>query len=301
MCCLFGLLDPQRNLTGARKTRLLHALATAAEARGTDASGIAYNAARKLVIHKAPVPGRMLKFQIPDDATAIMGHTRMTTQGNEIFNRNNHPFRGNTPTGAFALAHNGVLYNDKELREKLELPRTTIQTDSYIAVQLIEQREALDFSSLKYMAEQVEGSFTFTVLDAEDNLYIVKGDSPFYMLRFPKRKISLYASTEEILQTAAKLARLLLRDAERVDIDSGEIVKIDRAGEITRGTFDDARLYQGVWSYSRQYACCGGDSHLSELKDVAAWMGYPPELIDYFTARGYVPEEIEEILYEGEI
>ena len=33
MCCLFGLLDPNQTLTGPRKTRLLHLLTTAAEAR----------------------------------------------------------------------------------------------------------------------------------------------------------------------------------------------------------------------------------------------------------------------------
>ena len=153
-------------MSGAEKTKLLHALATAAEVRGTDASGLAYHTAGKLVVRKAPVPGHALKFQIPDDAGAIMCHARMTTQGNERFNRNNHPFRGNTPAGAFALAHNGILWNDRELRERLNLPATNIETDSYIAVQLIEQKGALGFSGLKYMAETVEGSFTFTVLDA---------------------------------------------------------------------------------------------------------------------------------------
>ena len=64
-------------------------------------------------------------------------------------------------------------------------PKTRIETDSYIGVQLIEQKGTLDFSSLRYMAEQVEGSFTFTVLDAEDSLYIVKGDNPFCLYYFP--------------------------------------------------------------------------------------------------------------------
>ena len=51
------------------------------------------------------------------------------------------------------------------LRKRLPLPFTKIETDSYVAVQLLEQKKTLDFASLKYMAEQVEGSFTFTVLD----------------------------------------------------------------------------------------------------------------------------------------
>ena len=102
----------------------------------------------------------------------------------------------------FALAHNGVLYNDMTLRKGLHLPKTKIQTDSYIAVQLIEQKKALNFDSLKYMAEEVEGSFTFTVLDRRDRLYIVKGDNPLCLLHLPSLGLYLYASTEEILRRA---------------------------------------------------------------------------------------------------
>ena len=116
MCCLYGLIDTKRSLSEARKMKLLHALATAAEVRGTDASGIAYRTEGRLMIRKAAIPGHRLKMSVPGDTITIMGHARMTTQGNEKFNRNNHPFRGKTPAGAFALAHNGVLWNqDKRM------------------------------------------------------------------------------------------------------------------------------------------------------------------------------------------
>lgn len=45
--------------------------------------------------------------------------------------------------------------------DPLELPRTKIRTDSYIAVQLIEQKKAFNFERLCYIAEQIEGSFAF--------------------------------------------------------------------------------------------------------------------------------------------
>ena len=297
MCCLFGLLDPNQTLTGPQKTRLLHLLATAAEVRGTDASGIAYNTKNKLVIRKAPVSGHALRFRIPDDTIAVMGHARMTTQWDEIFNRNNHPFLGNTPARAFALAHNGILHNGKELRRKLRLPHTPIQTDSYIAVQLIEHKRSLDFSSLKYMAETVEGSFTFTVLDAADNLWIVKGDNPLSLWRFPGG-MYVYASTVEILSTALRGFGIPAEGAEKIQIDSGEIVKIGRDGIITRGSFDDSRLYAGAWGW---YPRCAPTSPMDELKSAAVWMGYPPEMVDRYAACGYGLEEIEELLYEGEI
>ena len=77
-----------------------------------------------------------------------MGHTRMATQGSAGKNRNNHPFEGHSGSSSFALAHNGVLYNDRILRRELKLPATAIETDSYAAVQLLERQKALTPDSL---------------------------------------------------------------------------------------------------------------------------------------------------------
>ena len=63
-----------------------------------------------------------------------------------------------------------MLYNDKELKKEKNLPKTHIETDSYVAVQLIEKQGKLDFESLKSMAEDVQGSFTFTILNENNTL-----------------------------------------------------------------------------------------------------------------------------------
>lgn len=91
MCCLFGIVDHRRSLTVKQKNRLLSALAVAAEARGTDATGIAYNSGGKLRIYKRPWLARRMHFRVPIDAKVIMGHTRMATQGSARKRQNNHP------------------------------------------------------------------------------------------------------------------------------------------------------------------------------------------------------------------
>lgn len=107
MCCLFGIYDYGHSLTAAQKKRLVSALAVASEDRGTDATGIAYNHNGHLTVYKRPYPAHLMRFKLPDDALCVMGHTRMTTQGDEKHNYNNHPFEG-TAGIPFALAHNGV-------------------------------------------------------------------------------------------------------------------------------------------------------------------------------------------------
>ena len=96
-------------------------------------------------------------YRVPRDATVVLGHTRMTTQGDARLNQTNHPLPGRTPDHRFALAHKGVLFNDKLLRKKYKLPATNVETDSYVAVQLLEQYGTMDFDGLEYMAEQLEG------------------------------------------------------------------------------------------------------------------------------------------------
>ena len=94
MCGLFGFSDPNHTLTQKQMRRLTTALATASEQRGTDASGIAYVQGQNLRIYKRPKPAHAMTWLVPAHTTAVMGHTRMTTQGNGAINANNHPFPG---------------------------------------------------------------------------------------------------------------------------------------------------------------------------------------------------------------
>ena len=310
MCCLFGLIDYRHHLTGRKKSRIISVLASACEIRGTDATGVAYNVGGTQRIYKRPVPAHCMHIRIPEPARVMMGHTRMTTQGSAKRNYNNHPFPGRAGKDVFALAHNGVLHNDEILRREFRLPRTKIQTDSYIAVQLIEQKNALNFESLRYMAENVEGSFTFTVLDRKDRLYIVKGDNPLCLLHFPSLGMYLYASTEEILRHAMSRMGLGTQAACKIPLESGEILRIDRDGTLTRSTFDSSRLfarwqapfwdmpYRSPWAGT---GCSSASGHyLEEIKSVAAAFGYAPEEIDWLAEAGFSPEELEEFLYCGQ-
>ena len=303
MCCLFGFIDYAGALSVKQKSRLIRELSIAAEARGTDATGIAYNTSRGLQIYKRPLAAHRLHLRIPAEAHVVMGHTRMTTQGSAKKNFNNHPFLGHVKGESFALAHNGVVWNDLELRHAKHLPRTKVQTDSYIAVQLIERQNALNLSSLKCMAEQVEGSFSFSVLSEQDELWLVKGDNPLTIVHFPTVGVYVYASTAEILNKALARCGNWLGRGEKVDIEMGDIVKIDRNNRITRGTFDASKFYLSSWGYwdTPLYpkAPHSEEEHLALLKSVAKAFGFTGEMIDRLLDQGFTTMEIEELLYDG--
>lgn len=303
MCCLFGFVDYVGSLSAKQKSRLIRELSISAEARGTDATGIAYNTPRGLQIYKRPLAAHRLHPRIPAEAHVVLGHTRMATQGSAKKNYNNHPFCGHVKGKSFALAHNGTIWNDIELRHTKHLPRTKVQTDSYIAIQLIEQQKALNLSSLKCMAEQVEGSFSFSVLSEQDDLWLVKGDNPLTIVHFPKVGVYAYASTSEILNKALTRCGNWLGRGEKVDIEMGDIVRIDRNGRITRGTFDASKFYRSSWGYwdTPLYPRLphSEEEHLSLLKSVAKAFGFTDKMVDRLLEQGFTIDDIEEILYEG--
>lgn len=297
MCALFGWLDYKHIIPNKILKKLTQALANAAEERGTDAAGISYIHDGKVIIYKRPKPAHKIRFNAPDGTTAIMGHTRLTTQGNQKFNFNNHPFYGHADK-EFSFAHNGVLYNDVELRKEKHLPNTHIETDSYVAVQLIEQQKKLDFNSLKYMAESVHGNFTFTVLDEDDSLYIIKGSNPMCLLHFEMLGLYVYASTESIMKNALRKVNMLSFLYTRIETAHGDIIKIDKNGTITRSEFEGKEDFRYA-SFMRYYDDWEDDyynQHEQLLLDMCNCYGIDENDVILLLDYGYSADEIEDML-----
>ena len=302
MCAIFGVLDYKGNLEAVQRLRLVKALGTAAEVRGIDATGIAFFQRNKLCIQKAAKPAHKMKYRIPSEVRYIMGHTRMTTQGSANKNQNNHPFSGKAGGTAFALAHNGMLHNDRALRFEHDLPKTDIETDSYVAVQLIEQQKELTFDSLRTMAEAVEGSFVFTVLNQDNSLYFVKGDNPLTLYHYPKLGLYLYASTEDILLIALNGLWLEHLKAEIIQPEDGDILRIDCHGEQSYGRFAIMDSWSAwmlpAWEPARAFGRrLPVSEYIQDLKSIAGCYGYTAEEIDDMLTNGYTPEEVENMLY----
>lgn len=298
MCALFGVIDYGRSLSTKQKTKIITALAQTCEARGKDATGIAYNSGGRLNIYKRPLAARKMRFRLPGNAYTVMGHTRMATQGDERINANNHPFRGITVDSEFALAHNGVICNDRELRQTHNLPTPQIETDSYIAVQLIEQAGWFNFASIAAMAEKLYGTFTFTLLDNTDNLYVVKGNNPLCLYHWPKSKLYLYASTEALLTEALSKLPNFTEKPQKIYLDQGDILRIDPQGSRNVEYFDTANLTRAV-TYSRPVGIYNR-FYIDELKSISHAFGYTPEDIDELIHEGITSEEIEDYFYGGD-
>lgn len=299
MCAVFGFLDYKGKISNSVLKRLIRNLSVAAEERGTDATGISYVRNGEIVTFKKP------KLYFPAGTKAVTGHTRMTTQGSDKRNCNNHPFEGSCSTEKFALAHNGVLYNDKELRREQHLPATEIETDSYIAVQLLEHGENLNAENIKRMAELVEGSLVFTILRNDNTLFLVKGSNPLTLYHYPELGIYVYASIKSILEKALKKSALPYEFCE-IDVSEGDILEISPNGKISKSKFEVKDKYH---SFFNPYNWCSSeyadwwekDEREEMLMEYCCMFGVSEEDVQLLHDFGYDADEIEQMLMDTDM
>ena len=292
MCAVFGYFDYKGKVSNAILKNLIQNLSIAAEVRGTDATGISYVNHGKVVTFKKAKPAHNVKLYFPKNTRAVIGHTRMTTQGSEKYNYNNHPFDGRCGMETFALAHNGVLYNDAELKAKYHLPKTPIETDSYVAVQLLEQEKQLHAESIKKMAELVNGSFVFTILRNDNTLFLVKGNNPLTLYHFPKIGIYVYASTKSILDNALQKIHMMKNPCE-IDVSEGEIVEIAANGKRSKTTFAIKDYTHSVFNPYNWYKT---EEQEECLLECCRMFGVSEEDVYLLLDYGFSADEIEEML-----
>ena len=305
MCGIFGVLSYKNKLKDMDE--LVNSLAEESAERGTDATGIAYVSSGKIKINKQAVSSYRFKPNVPKFINAVIGHTRHSTQGDKSKNYNNHPWSETVKNCQFALAHNGVLLNDAEIQKKYKF-KSRIQTDSFVAVQLLKMKNILDFDSIKFMAEEIDGSFSFNILDNKNNIYLVKGDSPISILHFRKIGVYVFASTERILWRALIDSELFddlqAGNYEQIELKEGDILKITSNGKTEKGSFNytyssSPHWYDFGYSYTYGEKDVYGEQYLEDIKTVAAMYGEDPEVIQELYEQGFSLEELEDIIYCG--
>ena len=253
MCGVFGWIRGKEcKATAQELYSLTKALAKESEIRGTDASGVATFESGRLFVRKKDVSGSQLVFP-KVFGKGLVGHTRATTQGSEKNNYNNHPFFN--PTQTFVLAHNGVIYNDKKLRDEEKLPATHIETDSYIIPQLIDK---YGMDNLKTVCEKLDGSFAVPIVTKDDKFFFLMGGNPVEMLYVKELDLFIYASTTKILFSAAgDIVRVALGMAQGITVTPVDSLTELTAHDFAVMSFDEGNIYSYIdnrWSVVDTFA-----------------------------------------------
>lgn len=195
MCAIIGVsFAPDSKID---RRRLANALLTAGQVRGRDASGFAWTAPSGDGVYKKDVPAEHLSVsRIPQDARAIILHTRAATHGHQSDNDNNHPVM--SPSGDIRLVHNGVVYNHEDARLALgKIGKRLPDVDSSVIPAVI---ETLGLAN----TDILEGDAAVAWLDKEtgDTIHLARFQhSPVHIAELEDGS-TVFGSTASILATA---------------------------------------------------------------------------------------------------
>lgn len=215
MCGIFGLIaGPESPLSRTDLTSIVEKLFLRSELRGKEAAGLAvlqesgletykYSNRARLMLgteHYRSFFGNFLDSVYaagadrPFRPVALVGHSRLVTNGIETLNRNNQP----VATSATVGVHNGIITNDGALwAAHPELDRVA-EIDTEVLFRLLDKYREEDGSeetALRRTFSQLEGSASIAYLtDAGDRLCLATNTGSLYLARNLRARVFILAS-----------------------------------------------------------------------------------------------------------
>lgn len=225
MCGIFGLAPgPGSRLTRPLLRRAMERLFLLSENRGKEASGLAVRGRDDLLVHRAPfAASKLLKTRrfawimdqvLPESFTpgdpsfqAVIGHSRLTTNGFQGIRTNNQPVRA----GGLVGVHNGIIVNvDALWRDHPELTRR-YDVDTEVLMAMLDARLAAGESletALGGVFAGIEGTVSTGVLfEHRDLLLLASNTGSLYVCRAEDGSALVFTSERHFLDC-------LLADAE---------------------------------------------------------------------------------------
>lgn len=230
-CGVFGVIAPEICDVASISYYGLYAL----QHRGQESCGIVVNDDGVFVSHKdmglvSEVFSSDVLSRLPKGTMAV-AHARYGTTGGT--NRNNcQPIEVNHQKGRMALAHNGNLSNDVELRNELELSGAIFHTTSDTeTIAYIITKERLKAPSIEEAVSQamntLDGAYSL-VLMSPQKLICARDPYGFRPLCYGKTADGIYVVASESCAIKAVGAEVVR------DVEPGEILVFSKNGVVSR-------------------------------------------------------------------
>ena len=230
MCGIFGYVG-KKNC----KEIIFKGLKTL-EYRGYDSSGIAtISSEQNISIIKAK--GKLKELEqrldnLPDNDHIGIGHTRWATHG--IANDTNaHPHSN----ANFAIVHNGIIENYKELKKELSSKGKVFKskTDTEVVLHLLQvnyEESSCFIKAIKKTTQRLKGAYALGIIhkDAPKSIYLIKKDSPLVIGQglddnfFASDVLALNSHTKKVIfLEEERIARLENNNISIMSLEGNEV------------------------------------------------------------------------------
>ena len=214
------------------------------EYRGYDSAGVSWFENQVIKTLKKTGKIQNLIDEIDEQKTFSVGiaHTRWATHGkpNEI---NAHPHV--SKNGTWAMVHNGIIENYKELKSKYNLNPES-ETDTAVLSELLEYSKAKNISDFIDVFENVDGSFAISAIckNKPNSLFLAKNKSPLYVAENEKHEFMI--ASDPICFAEFSKEFYFLEDGEFAEISQnkitfycGEKIEIKKQSQKLSEIFED--------------------------------------------------------------
>ncbi len=223
-CGVFGVFNQCEERLDAAK--LTHLGIFALQHRGQESAGIAVSAGKNILIYRdLGLVSEVFNEGILNtlQGNAAIGHVRYSTAGINSW-ENSQPILNQYPGGSFALAHNGHLINQEELKESLSakilIPKNR-NADSHLLCQLISTTKEKDIEkAVEEVVLKIKGAFCLVIL-TKDKLIAFRDSHGFHPL--------VLGNLEKGYAIASEDSAFPLINAKYIrEINPGEMIVIDK-------------------------------------------------------------------------
>ncbi|TWT44567.1 glucosamine--fructose-6-phosphate aminotransferase [Phycisphaerae bacterium RAS1] len=227
MCGIFGItVSPSSGFSVEAVRQTVDALFRLSESRGKEAAGIAIHTPSAIKVYKEPVAAttmirraeydRLFKSALENgtngagngpagghalsEPVAIIGHSRLVTNGSQETLDNNQP----VIAGGMVGIHNGIVCNDRELwlHNPTLRQRTQVDTEALLAMIRHHVAAGLDLVRATQMVfGMIEGSASIAVFFEDFNyLLLATNNGSLYLVENDRHDAYVFASEQYILR-----------------------------------------------------------------------------------------------------
>lgn len=261
MCGIWGLVG-QRNTNSHEIRTVVENLFILSESRGKEASGISGLSGGSIISLKMAEPASKLikkrafdKFMedvwnVDQECFALIGHSRLATNGSEGNNENNQP----VVTHGISTVHNGIIVNVDQLwNDNPNLNRQTeLDTEVFGRMVAKEIEQGMDETdAVKEVYKHIQGTAsTLTILEKGRKLIAATNNGSLYCSRSKDKNWIIFASEAYILQGLFQKNRFVKnlfheKHITHLKPNGGITVVIDGA-KAKRFLLDDYAVKHGV-------------------------------------------------------